>query len=181
MAAGERRDRPAARAERGRGDRGGADRAGLRNTGDGRGARTTAQTVALALGAILVLAGIIGFFVNADFDTGNAPPGDELLGFEVNGWHNIAHIATGGLLLFGAGNARLAVTVLLAFAASYLVLTVWGFVEETNVVQLLAINDADNWLHVALTVVAGIAGLVGLKGLNDMRDDRRGNNRRARA
>jgi hypothetical protein len=134
---------------------------------DGRTERSVAQTVCLVLGGILVLAGLVGFTVNSDFSTGSNPPGDTLLGLEVNGWHNIAHIATGGLLLLGVRNARLAATVLLAFAGSYVVVALWGFVAGDNVVQLLAINSADNWFHVFLILVAGAAGLSGLKGVND--------------
>ncbi len=40
--------------------------------------------------------GIAGFFYNASFDTGDDLPRDAVLGIlDVNGWHNVFHIATG--------------------------------------------------------------------------------------
>jgi Domain of unknown function (DUF4383) len=120
------------------------------------GARTVAQTFCLALGIPLVLAGIVGFFVDSSFTAGEAPPGDLLLGLEVNGWHNIAHIATGAVLLLGAPKARTAITALMIFAMGYVVVTAWGFIDGESVFRLLAINEADRWFHVFLTLAAFI-------------------------
>ena len=50
-------------------------------------------------------AGIAGFFYNASFATGDDVPRDAVIGIlDVNGWHNVVHIATGvaGLLLAGS-------------------------------------------------------------------------------
>ena len=66
--------------------------------------RTPAQVYSLVFGATLLLAGIIGFFVNSDIDVGTNVQGDDLILFEVNAWHNIIHIASG--LLGGAWFAR---------------------------------------------------------------------------
>ena len=66
-----------------------------------------AQVVAGVLGAVLVLAGLIGFGADGSFESGAGLDGDTLLGLEVNGWHNVVHIASGLLLLAGLGsNAR---------------------------------------------------------------------------
>jgi hypothetical protein len=54
---------------------------------------TPAQMYALVFGAVLLFAGIIGFFWEASFD-GDARDG--VLGIlDVNGWHNLVHIASG--------------------------------------------------------------------------------------
>nr|MBA2644483.1 DUF4383 domain-containing protein [Solirubrobacterales bacterium] len=46
-----------------------------------------------------------GFLANAGFGLGNVPSGtvdgSSFLGFEVNGWHNIVHLASGLVLLAG--------------------------------------------------------------------------------
>ena len=59
------------------------------------------------VGAVLVIAGIIGFFYSAGFDTGAAGVAkdtDEVFGIlAVNGWHNIVHILLGVLALAVAG------------------------------------------------------------------------------
>src|SRR3712207_7392702 len=63
--------------------------------------KTPAQLYALVFGAVLVIAGIIGFFYSAAFGT----PGetDAVLGIlAVNGWHNVVHIASGALGLLAA-------------------------------------------------------------------------------
>ncbi len=60
------------------------------------------------VGAVLVIAGIIGFFYSAGFDTGVngvAADTDEVFGIlAVNGWHNLFHIALGLLALAVAGS-----------------------------------------------------------------------------
>src|ERR687886_114483 len=80
----------------------------------------------LVVGAVLVLAGIIGFFYNSSF-TSNEAVHDDVFGLlSVNGWHNVVHILTGGLLLAFARSApRLAAGV---FGVVYLVVAIWGFI-----------------------------------------------------
>jgi hypothetical protein len=72
--------------------------------------RSAAQVFALAIGATLVVVGILGFFYNSSFGTGDGTERDAVLGIlDVNGWHNVFHIATGalGLVLSGSyGGAR---------------------------------------------------------------------------
>src|SRR2546423_7666330 len=66
--------------------------------------RTPAQLYALLVGGTLVIAGIIGFFYSADF--GSPGDVDSVLGIlDVNGWHNVVHIVTGGLGLLAPGYA----------------------------------------------------------------------------
>ena len=107
------------------------------------------------IGAVLVLAGILGFFYEASFDTGDSIQSDEVLGIlAVNGWHNLVHIAIGVLLLAAAGTA--ARSAALAVGLVYLVLAIWGFIEEDNVlISLVPVNDEDNVFHLIL-------GLLGL-------------------
>ncbi len=69
-------------------------------------ASNPARLFALVFGAVLLIAGVIGFFYSSSFDTGDSVPRDAVFGIlDVNGWHNVVHIATGalGLLAFGAG------------------------------------------------------------------------------
>jgi len=124
-----------------------------------RDAYTPAQIYSLAFGATLLLVGIIGFFVNTSFDTGSGVQGDDLIIFEVNGWHNIVHIASGllGLALWrGRDTARLFA---LGFGTVYLVVTIWGFVDGNDVLTLIPVNTADNFLHLAIAAAGIFAGL----------------------
>ena len=69
------------------------------------GVRSPAQVFALVIGATLTVAGIVGFFYNADFGTGDGTARDAVLGIlDVNGWHNVVHIVTGALGLLVASS-----------------------------------------------------------------------------
>ena len=138
-------------------------------------ARTLAQTAALLGGLTLIAAGVLGFiFGGSDFNTGSSVQGKEFIVFEVNGWHNIVHLASGAFLVLMAAKAKSAVTGLLVFGVVYVVVIVWGFVDGSDIAGLLPVNTADNWLHVALAVAAIAVALAagGLAG--SARSDRRG-------
>jgi hypothetical protein len=121
--------------------------------------RSLAQTFCLVFGATLVAVGVLGFvFGGTNFDTGGAVQGDEFIVFEVNGWHNLVHIASGLLLLVASPNGPLAATAAIAFGLVYVLVTVWGFVDGNDVFALIPVNTADNFLHLALTVTALFAG-----------------------
>jgi hypothetical protein len=114
---------------------------------------TPAQWYSLVVGAALTLVGILGFFVDAGFDVGTDIDGDTLLGFEVNGWHNIVHLAS-GLLGLAAFRARAtALTFALAFGVVYLIVAAYGFIAGDQVLALVPVNGADNVLHLALGVL----------------------------
>jgi hypothetical protein len=117
------------------------------------------------VGAVLVIAGIIGFFWSSSFETGSAAvarESDEVLGLlAVNGWHNvIGHLAIGLLLLAAAGSAPRQAA--LGVGLVYIVLTVWGFlvVEDGfgDILGLIPINTEDNVLHLILGLTGLAAG-----------------------
>jgi hypothetical protein len=65
-----------------------------------------ARLYCLLVGAVLVIAGIIGFFYEASFATGDSIRTEDVFGvLSVNGWGNVVHIAIGALLLIAAGSA----------------------------------------------------------------------------
>ena len=121
--------------------------------------RTPAQLYALVFGVTLVAAGIIGFFYSAAFGApGKVSP---VLGIlDVNGWHNVVHLATGALGLAAVGSAAYARTYALALGAVYIVVAVWGFVIGSGeaILTIVPVNTADNFLHLAIGVLGLIAG-----------------------
>jgi hypothetical protein len=116
-----------------------------------------ARLYAGLVGAVLVVAGIVGFFYSSSF--GSPGDVDAVFGIlDVNGWHNVVHILTGvlGLLAFGAG-VYAARQYALALGAVYIVIAVWGFIigSGDQILGIIPINTEDNVLH----LVIGLAGL----------------------
>jgi hypothetical protein len=117
--------------------------------------RTPASLYAGLIGAVLLVAGIIGFFYSASFGSpGNV---EAVLGIlDVNAWHNLVHLLSGvlGLLAFSAG-PRASRTYALAFGAVYIVVAIWGFIigNSESILGFIPINTEDNILHVILGVL----------------------------
>jgi hypothetical protein len=120
--------------------------------------RSPAQVYALVIGLTLVVAGIVGFFYSASFSTGDGTERDAVLGIlDVNGWHNLVHIASGavGLLVIGSyAGARLYA---LGLGVVYIVVAALGFIAGNGdeIFNLIPINTEDNFLHLLI----GIAGI----------------------
>src|SRR5690242_3444047 len=92
-------------------------------------AYTPAQWYCLLGGAALLVAGIVGFIADSSFNAGSDVQGSNLIIFEVNGWHNLVHIASGALLLAAFRRRDLAKTVAIAFSAVYGIVTIWGLID----------------------------------------------------
>jgi hypothetical protein len=124
---------------------------------------TPARLYCTLVGAVLVIAGIIGFFYSASFDTGAAnvaANSDEVFGvLGVNGWHNLVHIALGLFALAVAGSPSGARAYCLGIGLVYVLLAVWGFVDSDNVLLgLIPVNNEDNVFHLVLGLVGLAAG-----------------------
>jgi hypothetical protein len=125
------------------------------------GARTPAQLYCLIFGVTLLAAGLLGFAFDSTFNTGGSVDGDKLIGiFEVNGIHNLVHIASGIGLLALASKRASAKLGALTFGAVYGLVTVIGIVDGDSVLGLFPVNTADNLLHVAISGLAIAAGLL---------------------
>jgi hypothetical protein len=122
--------------------------------------RSPVRTAALAVGVVFLLVGILGFIpgitTNYD-DMGGA--GHEsmakLLGvFQVSVLHNIVHLLFGvvGIAIARSSSAA-ARNYLIGGGAIYLVLWVYGLlIDESTSANFVPVNDADDWLHLALGV-----------------------------
>ena len=115
------------------------------------------QLVALAIAATFVLVGILGFVpgITTNFDDlsfAGHHSGAELIGiFQVSVLHNLVHLGLGlaGVVLARtASGARL---FLLGGGASYLVIWLYGlFIDKESGLNFVPLNEADDWLHLAL-------------------------------
>jgi hypothetical protein len=126
---------------------------------DDRPSRSPAQIFCLVVGATLVLVGLLGFIAESAFETGNSVQGDDLIIFEVNGWHNIVHIASGLFLLALMRRHDTARLAALSFGAIYGIVTIIGLIDGNDVLGLFPVNAADNILHIVLTLAAFAAAL----------------------
>jgi Domain of unknown function (DUF4383) len=130
--------------------------------------RSPAQLYALIFGAILTIAGIIGFFYNSEF-TSNVAARDAVFGMlDVNGWHNVVHILTGVLGLMAAASYSSARVYALALGVVYLAVAIWGFIigDGSSILSIIPVNTADNILHLFIGI-AGIAAAVATRAVAD--------------
>ncbi len=124
-----------------------------------------ARLYALLIGGVLVIAGVIGFFYAAGFDSGSSictnSGCDKIFGLlAVNGWHNLVHIATGALGLIAVSyGAKAQRAYALYLGIVYIAVSVLGFIDfgsgdlNENILKLIPVNTADNFLHLTLGVL----------------------------
>ena len=122
--------------------------------------RTPVQTLALVVGVVFLLVGILGFVPGVtshygDLSFAGHGSGAKLLGlFQVSILHNLFHLLFGVVGVVLARTAEGAATFLTGGGIVYLALWVLGAV---GVAGWLPANTADNWLHFVLGI-----GLLGL-------------------
>jgi len=128
-----------------------------------------ARLYCLLVGGVLVIAGIIGFFYEASFATGDSIRSDDVFGvLSVNGWHNLVHISIGALLLVCAGSAARGAALFVGIL--YLVLCILGFIatgdsgidfiaENDTLIKLVPVNTEDNVLHLILGITGVVAAI----------------------
>lgn len=110
-----------------------------------------AKNLAMLLGAVLTIVGILGFVMGDGL----------LLGlFEVDTTHNIVHIASGLVGLWCAMSGPNASKMfLIIFGVIYGVVAAVGFLMGGDILGLFHANTADNWLHAAIAVACLYVGV----------------------
>jgi hypothetical protein len=131
------------------------------------------RLVATIFGAVYLVVGALGFAVTGGVDF-IATEGGLLLGvFEVNPLHNIAHLLIGAALLIGGlKSVKAAKTVNVIVGAAYLLLGIVGFFIADTGANILALNTADHFLHLASALVLLGVGLGAERGVNANRTTR---------
>jgi hypothetical protein len=118
--------------------------------------RHPSQLLALAIGAVYTLVGIVGFLITG-FENFAAETNKTLLGFEINPLHNIVHLAIGlaGLALWRRLDTARTYGWLLA--VGYGLAFIYGlFAAGNSDINFLSLNGPDNGLHLVSTL-AGLA------------------------
>jgi hypothetical protein len=118
------------------------------------------RLLATIFGIVYLVVGFCGAFAVKDvgFFTVN---GHLLFGlFEVNIFHNTAHVLIGAaLLLTGLSSIPAARTLNIGIGAFYLLLGVFGLFAVNTAFNFLAINGADNVLHFGSAIILLAVGL----------------------
>lgn len=133
--------------------------------------RSPVQLAALAVGAVFLLVGILGFIpgITTDYDTmsfASHHSDAKLLGiFNVSILHNLVHVAFGVAGIVLARAAATAKSYLIVGGVIYLALWLYGLViDKDSAANFVPVNSADDWLHFALGV--GMVALGVLLGRN---------------
>ena len=128
-------------------------------SGERRRPMTAVQKAAMAVGAVFLLVGIMGFIpgITTHYDqltfAGHHSQAALLGLFNVSVLHNVVHLLFGvaGLLLARTFNG--ARSFLIGGGLIYLLLFVYGLViDHASSANFIPVNDADNWLHLGLAV-----------------------------
>jgi hypothetical protein len=118
--------------------------------------RSPNRIFALVFGAVYIFVGIAGFGVTKGIEF-TAAEGNRLLIFEVNPLHNIIHLSIGLALLFaGIAGVRSSKIMNGVIGAGYLGVGLYGLAVagENTDANFLALNQADNFLHLGTAIIA---------------------------
>ena len=125
------------------------------------GTRTTStlQKAAMAVAAVFLLVGVLGFIpgITSDYDTMQFAGHESeamLLGiFQVSILHNVVHLLFGVVGLLMAKTFGGAKSFLIGGGAVYLVLWIYGLlIDHESTANFVPLNNANNWLHLLLGI-----------------------------
>ncbi|HEX5596160.1 MAG TPA: DUF4383 domain-containing protein [Micromonosporaceae bacterium] len=128
-------------------------------------ARSNVQTAAMAVGAVFLLVGILGFIPGITSNYGallvaGHDSGAKLVGvFQVSILHNIVHLIFGVAgIAMARTSAAAARAYLIGGGIIYLVLWLYGLlIGQQSSGNFVPVNSADDWLHFLLGI-----GMIGL-------------------
>lgn len=128
---------------------------------------TKMQLAAAVFGAVFLLVGAAGFIpgVTTDYDSmelAGHESGAMLLGvFQVSVLHNVLHLLLGVAGLVLARSWSTARMYLIGGGIAYAGLWIYGLVvDQEHEANFVPLNEADNWLHLGLTVAMIGLGLL---------------------
>lgn len=111
---------------------------------------------AYGFGATYILVGLLGLLLTGFGDL--ISPVATLIAFRVNPLHNLIHILVGALWVISGARISTARMASQAIGAVYLLLGVVGFFIIGTALDLLALNIADNFLHLVTAIAALYVG-----------------------
>jgi hypothetical protein len=131
--------------------------------------KTPGQLYALAIGAVYLLVGVVGFFFASEFTEGSSD--DQFIIFRLNHLHNLVHVVLGVGWLAASRTAVAAKGINTLFGAVLLLVAILGFTGIDLMHTLFNITestDPDNFLHLITGGIALFFGTVGATGPRDV-------------
>ena len=117
------------------------------------------RLLATVFGAVYLLVGVAGFLVTNGVGF-FATEGRNLIIFEVNPLHNVIHLAIGAaLLIAGLSSVTAAKTANSTVGLVYLLVGIVGLFLPGTALNIIALNGADNVLHLGSALVLLAVGL----------------------
>ncbi len=117
------------------------------------------RLIATIFGVVYLLVGVLGFFVTSGIGF-FATQGANLIVFAVNPLHNIIHLLIGAALLAaGLKSVPAAKSVNTTVGGVYLLVGIVGLFLLNTSLNIIALNGADNVLHLASAVLLLGVGL----------------------
>jgi len=108
----------------------------------------------VVFGAVYLVVALLGFAISGGNEFFATDGAKVLVLFQVNHFHNVAHLLIGAALLYaGLKSVAAAKTANLVVGAAYLLLGIIGLFLVGSAANILAINGADNVLHFASAAV----------------------------
>ena len=124
------------------------------------------QGAAVLVAATLLVVGVLGFIPGAtthldQLQWAGHHSDAKLFGmFAVSGLHNAVHLASGVIGLIFARTYAASRAYLLGGGLAYLALWIFGLLlDQRSALNILPLNDADNWLHFGVGVGMVLLGL----------------------
>lgn len=124
------------------------------------------QGAAVLIAAAFVIIGVLGFIPGAtshldQLQWAGHHSGAKLFGmFAVSGLHNVVHFASGVIGFIFARTYAASRAYLLGGGLVYLALWLYGLLmNQASALNIMPLNDADNWLHFGLGVVMLLLGV----------------------
>ncbi len=137
-------------------------------TGTGTGSRSVLRTMALAVGVVFLLVGVLGFVPGitthyGDMELAGHESGAKLLGiFQVSVLHNVVHLLFGVAGIALSRRSDTAFNYLVVGGLVYIVLFVYGLVvDQHHDGNFVPVNNADDWLHLVLGLGMIAMGFLG--------------------
>ena len=122
------------------------------------------QMFALAVGLAYLAIGIVGFAATGF--TGITSDGrDALLGFDLNVFHNVVHLAIGAgfLAVSRLSDPTITQGVVIGGGAVYVLAGLLGFLNDLQILSIDSALAADNFLHLFSGLAAVTFGIIGAR------------------